>query len=48
MHEKNLIHTNIEPSNFVIGLNEKTNILHLVGMGFAERSFDGNKKFDKV
>ena len=48
MHEKNFIHLDIKPENFVIGLNEKTNILHLVDMGFAEPYFKENKLTGKI
>ena len=37
MHEKNFIHRDIKPENCCIGLGEKSDSLHLVDMGFAQK-----------
>jgi len=39
MHEINYIHLNICPEHILIGLNEKSNSLHLVGLGFVQPIF---------
>ena len=36
MHEKNIIHRDIKPDNFLMGLNEKKNILHVIDFGLSK------------
>jgi len=40
MHSKNFIHRDVKPDNFLMGLSDKSSILHVVDMGLAKRYFD--------
>jgi len=42
MHEMNLIHRNISPQNCLIGLKQKSNIIHIVDMSQASPIFVEN------
>jgi serine/threonine protein kinase len=44
MHEKHFIHRDVKPENFLMGLNDKSGILHVVDMGLAKRYFDPTTK----
>lgn len=37
LHEANYIHRDLKPDNFLIGLNEKKNLLHIIDFGLAKR-----------
>lgn len=43
LHNKCLLHRDIKPNNFLLGLNEQTNKLFLIDFGFAKR-YDFNGK----
>jgi casein kinase 1 epsilon len=42
IHEKGFIHRDIKPENFTIGLNEKSNIVHIIDFGLSKRYKDKN------
>ena len=42
IHERGFIHRNIKPENFIIGLNEDSNIIHLINFGLSKRYKDKN------
>ncbi len=42
MHEKGFIHRDIKPENFVVGLNEKSSLVHIIDFGLAKRYKDKN------
>ena len=37
IHEKNFIHRDIKPDNFVVGLNSKSKIVHVIDLGLAKK-----------
>jgi serine/threonine protein kinase len=37
MHEASFIHRDVKPDNFLMGLNENSNIVHVVDMGLSKR-----------
>ena len=37
MHEMNFIHRDIKPDNFVVGLNEKSKIIHVIDLVLAKK-----------
>ena len=42
LHEKYLLHRDIKPSNFVFGIEDNTNKLYLIDLGFSKRyDYDG-------
>lgn len=42
MHEMCFVHRDVKPDNFLMGLMEKTSILHVVDMGLAKRFYDSS------
>lgn len=53
LHDKCLLHRDIKPGNFLFGLGNNTNKLHLIDFGFAKRyNYDGvhieEKRLHKV
>ena len=40
MHQKGFIHRDIKPENYVMGLKNKSPILHMVDMGISKRYID--------
>ena len=42
MHEKGFIHRDIKPENFVVGLNDKSSLVHIIDFGLAKRYKDKN------
>jgi serine/threonine protein kinase len=44
LHEKSLIHRDIKPDNFLFGINEKSEILYLIDLGFCKRYILDNNK----
>ena len=45
MHKKLFIHRDVKPDNFLMGLQDKSHVLHVVDMGLAKKYFDPvNKK----
>lgn len=47
LHSTGYVHNDIKPQNFVIGLNEKSNVLHLIDLGFSTRFINDNTKIHK-
>lgn len=44
MHESSFIHRDVKPDNFLMGLGQKSSIVHVVDMGLAKRVFDPDTK----
>lgn len=40
MHSKCLIHRDIKPDNFVMGLGEKSNVLEVIDLGLAKKYYN--------
>ena len=40
LHTKNYIHRDVKPDNFLIGLGEKSNILHIIDFGLSKKYWD--------
>ena len=40
VHEKGFLHRNIKPKNFVIGLGQKSNLIHIIDFGLSKRYKD--------
>ena len=40
MHSRYFVHRDVKPDNFLMGLGEKTGIVHVVDMGLAKRYYD--------
>lgn len=43
MHEQGFIHRDIKPENCLIGLNQNSNSVYLIDMGFSIPIFENNK-----
>ena len=39
LHQKNIIHRDIKPDNFAVGLNKEANIVYLLDYGLSKRYF---------
>ena len=37
IHSQNLLHRDIKPDNFVIGMNKHSNVVHLIDLGLCKR-----------
>lgn len=44
MHEKNFVHRDIKPDNFLMGLGQQTPLCHIVDMGLAKYFIDPRTK----
>lgn len=44
IHEKELLHRDIKPDNFLFGLNDDINKIYLIDFGFCKRYLDDNGK----
>lgn len=42
IHENNFIYRDIKPDNFVVGLNNKSNLVHIIDLGLAKRFINLN------
>lgn len=42
LHGKGLVHRDIKPDNFVMGLGENSNVLYLIDMGLGIYNYDKN------
>ena len=40
VHEKGFLHRDIKPENFVIGLGQKSNLIHIIDFGLSKRYKD--------
>ena len=40
LHSKNFVYRDIKPENFLMGLNEKSHLLHLVDFGLSKKYRD--------
>lgn len=40
IHEKGIIHKDVKPDNFVVGLNEKANTIYIIDFGLSKRYID--------
>jgi len=36
LHSKNILHRDIKPQNFVIGLNSKSDVIYIIDFGLAK------------
>ncbi|EGR34056.1 protein kinase domain protein, partial [Ichthyophthirius multifiliis] len=48
LHSKNLLHRDIKPDNFVIGVKENYNVIHLIDFGLAKYYQNANKQHIKL
>jgi len=44
LHYKKLLHGDIKPANFTLGLNSKSHIVHLIDFGFSKRYWRSERK----
>jgi len=44
MHKKYFIHRDVKPDNFLMGLHEKSRIVHVIDMGLAKKYYDESTK----
>ena len=42
MHKQSFIHRDVKPDNFLMGLGDKSGIVHVVDMGLSKRVLDPN------
>jgi len=40
LHQKNIIHRDIKPDNFAVGLNMEANLVYLLDYGLSKRYFN--------
>ena len=40
LHSKGFVHRDVKPDNFLMGLGENSNVLHVVDMGISKRFID--------
>ena len=40
MHSQNFVHRDVKPDNFLMGLGDKSAIVHVVDMGLAKKYYD--------
>ena len=44
IHEKELLHRDIKPDNFLFGIQDDNNIIHIIDFGFCKRYLDNERK----